>query len=911
MGNVHRCAVLALAFLGFSSSPAGASPATFFYVSPGGSDAGAGTRKQPFASLGRARDAVRALRARGALRTPVEVIVRGGTYALPETLVFDPRDSGTPEGPVTYAGAPGEKVVISGGVRVTGWQPYKGHVLRADLKPLGLGPLSFKELYYRGAAQPLARVPNVDPRHPRTGGFTYATGEVPNSATELKYDPAALNPGRWAHPQKAVVDIFTRYNYTNGTAQVKSVDLAGHVLTMAWAPGYVLQTGDRFFVKNVFEELDAPGEWYLDEDAQTLHFWPPDDSAAPVGVTLPRLTTLLSLRGDASHGQFVEHLAFRGFEFRCAAGRGIDLAGVRHCTIARSAFTHIDGCCVFLGLDCHQNTVAGCDMTHTGHNGVSIVGEAFDHARTSHNTVANNHIYDFSRAHKDFEAGVTIKGSAHNVVSHNLIHDCPRSGVYIDCGNDNVVEYNHIYRTNLETEDTGAIYTCTSFGGDIPNHKPEINARSRGNIIRGNLIHDTGGYGKVKPGVWQFPHFCWGIYLDLATSGTLVCDNVVYNTFSGAYMVGGGQDNVCENNIFVDGAVQQIQLCNWGSRFPMVRNRVERNIIACPSPDSLLYNAGRWAPDNATFDCNLLFAGGKRLKVSASGAEQDRSWDWWRAQGMDRNSVVADPLFVGARRHDYRLKPGSPAAKIGFRPIDPRRAGLFRDPDRASWPPAETDLPQEVPVTNPGGTYELRGARPRPQLAARRGTAGIAVDGDVSEWPWADRTRVADLRESWDGSASTAPPSQMCAAWDDEALFLAVRNPVTDAAALVTTKAWGSNDGVEVAFQVPAPATPTPLWQLYGYPDGRWETFTGSDPPNAAARGLAAATTYRARIGPDHWSCEWRIPWAAAGIDARTVPLVWFSVGVRKVVEYAWVVWRGTGDANYVVKDAGDLVLAP
>ena len=101
------------------------------------------------------------------------------------------------------------------------------------------------------------------------------------------------------------------------------------------------------------------------------------------------------------------------------------------------------------------------------------------------------------------------------------------------------------------------------------------------------------------------------------------------------------------------------------------------------------------------------------------------------------------------------------------------------------------------------------------------------------------------------------------------------------------------------------------MWQLYGYPDGRWETFTGSDPPNAAARGLAAATTYRARIGPDHWSCEWRIPWAAAGIDARTVPLVWFSVGVRKVVEYAWVVWRGTGDANYVVKDAGDLVLAP
>jgi hypothetical protein len=322
-------------------------------------------------------------------------------------------------------------------------------------------------------------------------------------------------------------------------------------------------------------------------------------------------------------------------------------------------------------------------------------------------------------------------------------------------------------------------------------------------------------------------------------------------------------------------------------------------------------------PENATFDSNLLYAHGKPLMVNLTGVEPGQSWSWWLGQGMDRQSLIADPLFADPAKHDYRLRPQSPAFKLGFRPIDLTGVGLLPGPDRVSWPPAETDLPQEAPVTNPGGSYEQPAAvvpprtGPRPQLTAPRRAAGIVVDGEVSEWPWEDKTRAIELRQSWDGSPVVAPLSYVCAAWDEGALYLAIRNPVSNPTSLVTGAPWGSSDGVEMAFQCPSAGEPRPLWQLYGYPDGRWQSLTGSGPPDAAARKLAAAATYRARIGLDGWTCEWRIPWACTGINPRTMARLWFNVGVRKMAEGAWVVWRGTGDANYVVKDAGDLLLVP
>jgi len=146
-----------------------------FYVATNGNDAWSGALPAPnaagtdgpFATLTRARDAIRELKAGEGLRQPLKVLVRGGTYYMPETLTLGTQDSGTASFPITYMAYPGEQVVLSGGRLITGWRPYKGKIWQCDLNALGLGELTFKQLFYNGQRQPLARFPNVAPQRPR------------------------------------------------------------------------------------------------------------------------------------------------------------------------------------------------------------------------------------------------------------------------------------------------------------------------------------------------------------------------------------------------------------------------------------------------------------------------------------------------------------------------------------------------------------------------------------------------------------------------------------------------------------------------------------------------------------------------------------------------------------------------
>ena len=49
--------------------------------------------------------------------------------------------------------------------------------------------------------------------------------------------------------------------------------------------------------------------------------------------------------------------------------------------------------------------------------------------------------------------------------------------------------------------------------------------------------------------------------------------------------------------------------------------------------------------------------------------------DDFRAAGMDYGSVIADPLFMDAEGHDFRLKKDSPAYAMGFCDIDASDVG--------------------------------------------------------------------------------------------------------------------------------------------------------------------------------------------------------------------------------------------
>ena len=104
-----------------------------FYVAPSGNDQHPGSLEQPFRTLSRARDAVRAINQQDRQPGPIVVMLRGGTYQPDLSVVFSDRDSGSAESPIVYMAYPGERPVLSGGRAAADWQPHEGRILVLSL----------------------------------------------------------------------------------------------------------------------------------------------------------------------------------------------------------------------------------------------------------------------------------------------------------------------------------------------------------------------------------------------------------------------------------------------------------------------------------------------------------------------------------------------------------------------------------------------------------------------------------------------------------------------------------------------------------------------------------------------------------------------------------------------------------
>jgi parallel beta-helix repeat protein len=232
---------------------------------------------------------------------------------------------------------------------------------------------------------------------------------------------------------------------------------------------------------------------------------------------------------------------------------------------------------------------------------------------------------------------------------------------------DNIIELNHIHDVGLHTlSDLACIYTL----GVQP-----------GTIIRKNLCHDVTRYERGYGGV--------GIYLDEGSSNILVENNIVYRTEDGGFNQNYGQGNIVRNNIFALGQKAQIGrgraeptpgargLKFWnGTAGRQTSFSFERNIVYWTGGDLFRgrrLNSGsparpqgnRFDRLTVSFDSNLYFRTDNQPIQFADWSLQD-----WQKRGQDVYSIVADPLFVDPENGQFQLKPDSPAAKIGFQPID-------------------------------------------------------------------------------------------------------------------------------------------------------------------------------------------------------------------------------------------------
>lgn len=252
-----RLSVLVLA-VGLSVG-AGAPAERTLYVAPEGRDEwsgeleaanGAGT-DGPLATLAGARDRVRALRAAGAAE-PITVQLRGGRYEVAETVVFGPEDSGTPDAPITYTAYPGERPVISGGRRVSGWEPLADGRCRVRLPAVAAGEWYFRQLFADGQRLTRARYPNVDPDDPYRRGFAYVApdpgqisgvvGNIHNVGDWMEYEvtiPAAGDYTVWVYygtvmAPYGITDMGGRtVLIVDGGEPVPLMDLTD---TPAWSP---------------------------------------------------------------------------------------------------------------------------------------------------------------------------------------------------------------------------------------------------------------------------------------------------------------------------------------------------------------------------------------------------------------------------------------------------------------------------------------------------------------------------------------------------------------------------------------------------------------------------------------------------------------------------------------------------
>ena len=393
-------------------------------------------------------------------------------------------------------------------------------------------------------------------------------------------------------------------------------------------------------------------------------------------------------------------------------------------------------------------------------------------------------------------------------------------------------------------------------------------------------------------------------------------------------MVHGGQDNVIENNIIVDSLQQQVELMPIDhlvsgrtpahpdkSEWLMTGIKILGNILCYRAETALWLRGNKWEQALAESDRNLIWHRRRPVAANLADVPADESWAAWQGLGYDEGSIIANPRFVDPAHGDYRLRPDSPALALGFEPIPVEKIGLYRSPDRASWP-VDDDPWREQHLTHPEGPpVPVVPSPPReaPVLKAVPVDQAPIIDGriDAPEWDWDAPGAKATVAELSMASGTGQQPSYALVSFDHAALYVALANEVSDATELAAEGGtWGVDDGAEICLQGVSGPDPGPIFVVQGYPSGKWESVTDAGAPSKSARQLAARTRYAATIGDGRWCGEWMIPFDALDVDPREVASLRFNIGVLKAAEGEWIAWAGTGAAPWNMDRAGKLILA-
>ncbi len=522
-----------------------------YFVSPQGSDQNPGTKEQPFKTPEKARDAVRSYKLKGSEN--ITVWFFGGRYYRDRSFWLNGRDSGSENAPIAYKALPGEKVYWDGGRVLSSYKLLKDpkilkriqiknknkiyEVDLSDLKsenfgkfgPRGFGRGAFPapaELFLNGKPQTIARWPNkgrIELGKVIDKGGVPRYGDPSRRGATFKYEVSRAE--LWTKAEDLYLAGIFSESYADDAIKVAKIDTKKKTITMAEAHKYGFNNRPytSWYAVNLLEEIDDPGEYYIDKNSKKLYFYPETGKINMLQIS--ELDSPMLLMENTSY------INFEGIIFENARGDGIVIENGNFNTVAGSTVRLIGG----RGIEVDggsNNTILSCNIYYTGAGGVSLSGGDRKTLTPSNHVVKNSDIYNVNRWYKTYKPGVNLKGVGQKVIN-NHIHDMPGQAILF-FGNDHLIEFNEINDCVTDMSDMAAIYT----GRD-----PSV----LGHIIRYNFFHHLDNKLGAGNGVQA-------IYFDdddLYTA--IIFGNVFYKAGSNAVLhFNGGGGSSIGNNILID-----------------------------------------------------------------------------------------------------------------------------------------------------------------------------------------------------------------------------------------------------------------------------------------------------------------------------------------------------------------------
>jgi hypothetical protein len=829
----------------------------------------------------------------------VEVILPAGTYLLDQPLRFGPTDAGGENAPIVWrAEKPGTVRIVAGRL-VHDFQPVtdaavlqrlpeasRSHVSVADLRAQGItdyGTMSggFGKDGSTGLEVFVDDQPTTIARYPNQGfikirelaGPTEARIRSTRGCKEGWFYAADDRVKRWAGDAGAMLHGYWYWDWADLRQPIESIDPeTGLIRLKPPYNGSGYRKNQYFYGFNLLSEIDEPGEWYLDRANGKLYIWPPADlGQARVMVTLlPNLVV----------AEKAANITFRGIIFEGSRQHGIELKDCTNVRLEACTIRNLGKWAVRVNGG-EQCAVVGCDITGTGDGGIGLQGGDRKTLTPAHHLAGNNHIHHYSRWNRMYRPAVSV-GGVGNVVRHNLIHHAPHQAMNFG-GNDHLIEYNEIHNVCEESNDAGAVYAWNDWS-------------ARGNTLRYNHFHHI--YGHDNKG-------CMGVYLDDDFSSAHLYGNV-FQQVPRASFIGGGQDSVFENNLYIDCyPAVHVDARGLGWRtygYDELRKKLERWPYKQP-PWSTKYPKLVDILDDEpmTPKGNII-----RRNVCIRGR-----WSNFEAKAKPyitvENNLIVDenPGFANLDKLDLSFAPDSAIGKMGFQTIPTQQIGLRADLPRASWPVKHTVEIHKLPERVRAGGVPSKPHPGKPRLVAQRATP--VVDGTIgaNEYPGPP----APVAETPGREILKDRPGTVRVTYDDTCLYVAIRVLAQAPYKVSNPPIWGQDDGLEVCLRTQDGKKHGPTFVLHGFPNGVFESVTDAAAPKGKVDTLGQGTRYATHQGQTEWTAEWAIPLAAIGAKAKPGQTLGFNVGIHRLETGDWLIWAGALSQTWLLDNAGVLEL--